>query len=57
MKKSIPMHMLLSLELRRTKAIKHEVSRRKEIEAIELKNRKIVEKKRMKLKAGNLKNQ
>ena len=51
MKKSIPMHMLLSLELRRTKAIKTEVSRRKEIEAIELKNRKIVEKKKNEAKS------
>ena len=37
MKKSIPMHMLLSLELRRTKAIKPEVNRRKEIESNRIK--------------------
>lgn len=40
MKKNIPMHILLPLELRRTKAIKPEVCRRKEIQSNRIKKQK-----------------
>ena len=45
MKKIIPVHMLLSLDFRRTKAIKPEVSRWKEIESNRIKK---IEKQRKK---------